>query len=79
MNDILSRAQGMQQMLPHYYWGWEISWPQELIWTLGCAEMFLYGHLVFENLLHQPTKKKFLLELQPDVFPSGLGEASIPP
>ena len=37
--------------------------------------MFLFAHLVMEILKSQPTKVSFRHELEPDVFPNGLGQA----
>ncbi|KAI5820878.1 hypothetical protein BZA77DRAFT_300146 [Pyronema omphalodes] len=37
--------------------------------------MFLFAHLVVENLLAQPTKAQFEHELKPNIFPQGLGQA----
>ncbi|KAF8535606.1 hypothetical protein BDD12DRAFT_854662 [Trichophaea hybrida] len=37
--------------------------------------MFLFAYLTVENLLSQPTKASFKHELQPHVFPAGLGQA----
>jgi len=37
--------------------------------------MFLFVHLVMEILKSQPTKVLFHRELEPDVFPDGLGQA----
>jgi hypothetical protein len=37
--------------------------------------MFLFAHLVMEILKSQPTKVLFHRELEPNVFPDGLGQA----
>jgi len=37
--------------------------------------MFLFAHLVMEILKSQPTKMLFHGELDPNVFPDGLGQA----
>jgi hypothetical protein len=37
--------------------------------------MFLYAKLVIRNLYHQPDKRGFWEEMQPDTFPEGLDEA----
>jgi hypothetical protein len=43
--------------------------------TLMNTGMFLFAHLVVENLLAQPTRAQFEHELEPDIFPEGLGQA----
>ncbi|KAF1840937.1 uncharacterized protein K460DRAFT_410330 [Cucurbitaria berberidis CBS 394.84] len=43
--------------------------------TARAQGMFLYAKLVTENLYEQPTRSQFLLEMRPDVFPSGLEQA----
>lgn len=37
--------------------------------------MFLFSYLVMDNLLNQTTEEELDNELQPGVFPAGLGEA----
>ncbi|KAF8247263.1 hypothetical protein K440DRAFT_601451 [Wilcoxina mikolae CBS 423.85] len=53
------------------------STPEAIVRTIleRANGMFLYAYLTVENLLSQPTKALFEHELQPHIFPTGLGQA----